>query len=41
MPPSRREGACMTPRIALIHALAHSVEPINDELARAWPEAIA
>lgn len=28
------------PRIALIHALAHSVEPINAELARAWPEAI-
>ena len=26
-------------RIALIHALAHSVAPINDELARAWPEA--
>lgn len=27
-------------RIALIHALAHSVEPINAEMARAWPEAI-
>lgn len=26
-------------RIALIHALAHSVAPINEELARAWPEA--
>lgn len=26
-------------RIALIHALAHSVAPINDEMARAWPEA--
>lgn len=26
-------------RIALIHALAHSVTPINDELAQAWPEA--
>lgn len=25
-------------RIALIHALAHSVGPINDELAREWPE---
>lgn len=24
-------------RIALIHALAHSVAPINAELARAWP----
>ena len=28
-----------TPRIALIHALAHSVAPINDTLAREWPEA--
>ena len=27
-------------RIALIHALAHSVEPINAEFDRAWPEAI-
>ncbi|TNF56359.1 MAG: arylsulfatase [Burkholderiales bacterium] len=27
-------------RIALIHALAHSVEPINDELARSWPDAV-
>lgn len=27
-------------RIALIHALAHSVAPINDELQHAWPEAI-
>ena len=26
-------------RIALIHALAHSVEPINTSLARDWPEA--
>ena len=26
-------------RIALIHALAHSVAPINDELARSWPQA--
>lgn len=26
-------------RIALIHALAHSVAPINDALAQAWPEA--
>ena len=26
-------------RIALIHALAHSIAPINAELARAWPEA--
>jgi hypothetical protein len=27
------------PRIALIHALAHSVAPINDELAQHWPAA--
>jgi hypothetical protein len=27
------------PRIALIHALSHSVEPINEALAREWPEA--
>ncbi|MDP3762101.1 MAG: aspartate/glutamate racemase family protein [Ramlibacter sp.] len=26
-------------RIALIHALAHSVAPINDAMARDWPEA--
>ncbi len=26
------------PRIALIHALAHSIAPINDALARDWPE---
>jgi hypothetical protein len=28
------------PRIALIHALAHSVAPINDTLARDWPDAL-
>jgi hypothetical protein len=28
------------PRIALIHALAHSVAPINDAMERAWPEAV-
>lgn len=27
------------PRIALIHALAHSVAPINEALVRDWPEA--
>lgn len=27
-------------RIALIHALAHSVEPINTALARDWPSAV-
>jgi aspartate/glutamate racemase len=29
----------MAIRIALIHALAHSVAPINDVMARDWPEA--
>jgi len=24
-------------RVALIHALAHSIAPVNEELARAWP----
>lgn len=28
------------PRVALIHALAHSVEPINRVLQRDWPEAV-
>jgi Asp/Glu/hydantoin racemase len=28
----------MMPRIALIHALAHSVAPINEEMSRQWPE---
>ncbi len=27
-------------RVALIHALAHSVAPINDALAQAWPQAL-
>ena len=27
------------PRIALIHALAHSIAPVNAELERVWPEA--
>ena len=26
------------PRVALIHALAHSIAPVNAELDRAWPE---
>ena len=30
----------MTTRIALIHALAHSVAPINEAFARDWPEAV-
>src|SRR5690606_23694636 len=36
------EGKCgMKPvRIALIHALAHSVAPINEAMARDWPEVI-
>jgi Asp/Glu/hydantoin racemase len=28
------------PRIALIHALAHSIAPVNAELDRAWPGAV-
>lgn len=28
------------PRIALIHALAHSPAPINEAMARDWPEAL-
>ena len=28
----------MMPRVALIHALSHSVAPINEEMARQWPE---
>jgi Asp/Glu/hydantoin racemase len=28
------------PRIALIHALAHSVAPINEAMQRDWPEAV-
>lgn len=27
-------------RVALIHALAHSVDPINQEMQRAWPQAL-
>jgi hypothetical protein len=33
-------GSRAVTRIALIHALAHSVEPINQEMASAWPEAV-
>jgi len=29
--------AAASPRIALIHALAHSIAPVNAELGRAWP----
>ena len=28
------------PRIALIHALAHSVAPINEAFAQSWPDAV-
>ena len=27
-------------RVALIHALSHSVAPINEAFARDWPEAL-
>jgi aspartate/glutamate racemase len=29
-----------SPRVALIHALIQSIEPINDEMERAWPQAM-
>jgi Asp/Glu/hydantoin racemase len=29
--------AATTPRVALIHALAHSIAPVNAELDHAWP----
>ena len=29
-----------SPRVALIHALAHSVAPINDAMARQWPQCV-
>ncbi len=39
--PDARQGrtaiAGAPPRIALIHALAHSIAPVNAELDRAWP----
>lgn len=37
---SLQRGGSAAPRIALIHALAHSVAPINQALARDWPEAV-
>lgn len=34
-------GTCIeAPRVALIHALAHSVDPINLAMQRDWPEAL-
>ncbi|MGA8514785.1 MAG: aspartate/glutamate racemase family protein [Burkholderiaceae bacterium] len=29
-----------SPRIALIHAIAHAVDPINEALKRDWPQAV-
>jgi len=37
--PSGRPGGTDMPRIALIHALTHSIAPINEALARDWPDA--
>jgi len=31
-------GGPAATRIALIHALAHSIAPVNEELARQWPQ---
>ena len=36
----RAPMAGATPRIALIHALAHSIAPVNAELDRAWPDCV-
>lgn len=33
-------NSAATPRVALIHALAESVGPINQSLERLWPEAV-
>lgn len=33
-------GAVSAPRIALVHALAHSMAPINTAMAQAWPAAV-
>ena len=38
MTPSPRDAG-RAPRIALIHALSHSLAPINDAMRRDWPEA--
>lgn len=32
-------GGLRSPRIALIHALQHSIAPINEAMARDWPQA--
>ena len=34
---ARHDVIASTHRIALIHALAHSIAPVNAELDRAWP----
>ena len=39
MPSIPSPEARPAPRIALIHALSHSVEPVNDLMAQQWPEA--
>jgi hypothetical protein len=38
--PAPASRAALGAAIALIHALAHSVAPVNAELERAWPEAV-
>ena len=37
---SQRLRPTMTTRIALIHALSHSVAPVNDAMQALWPEAV-
>ena len=39
MPATPSAATRPAPRIALIHALSHSVEPINAFMAEQWPEA--
>jgi aspartate/glutamate racemase len=39
MPATHSPAKRPAPRIALIHALSHSVEPINAFMAEQWPEA--
>lgn len=36
----RVNSPAVGPRVALIHALAHSVNPINEAMRHTWPEAV-
>ncbi len=39
-PPGEQVMSNTAPRIALIHALAHSVAPINEAMHQQWPQAV-